>query len=96
VPSPGLIRSFRPPGGTGVRTDTHAYTGYVVPYFYDSLLAKVVALGENRGEASTKMAWALAELEIDGIETNASLLAEIVASDGFVNCQLHVNFLNTA
>lgn len=96
VPSPGLIRSFRPPGGTGVRTDTHAYTGYVVSYFYDSLLAKVVALGENRGEASTKMAWALAELEIDGIETNASLLAEIVTSDEFVNCQLHVNFLNTA
>ena len=68
-PSPGKITAFHVPGGLGVRVDTHAYTGYVIPSQYDSLLAKLVAFGETRDEAVARMLRALDEFVIEGVPT---------------------------
>ncbi len=79
MPSPGKVKLFHCPGGPGVRVDSHLYSGYTVPPHYDSLIAKVVTLAQDREQALTRMQIALEELLIDGIESNASLLRELVA-----------------
>jgi acetyl-CoA carboxylase biotin carboxylase subunit len=68
-PSPGKITAFHVPGGLGVRVDTHAYSGYVIPSQYDSLLAKLIAFGETRDEAVARMLRALDEFVIEGVPT---------------------------
>jgi acetyl-CoA carboxylase biotin carboxylase subunit len=68
-PSPGTIQRVRWPGGPGVRVDAHIYSGYTIPEFYDSMIAKLIAVGSDRNDALNKMARALGELEISGIET---------------------------
>jgi acetyl-CoA carboxylase biotin carboxylase subunit len=68
-PSPGKITAFHVPGGLGVRVDTHAYSGYVIPSQYDSLLAKLITFGETRDEAVARMLRALDEFVIEGVPT---------------------------
>jgi acetyl-CoA carboxylase biotin carboxylase subunit len=82
-PAAGTISRFRPSLGAGVRVDTHAYEGYRVPPFYDSLLAKLIVWGEDRGQALDRSRRALAELEIEGVATTAPLFEEIVQEPVF-------------
>ena len=80
APESGVLSRFLPPGGPGVRIDTHCYAGYFTPPYYDSLLAKVMTWGQDRDEAFDRMARALREMQIDGIHTSIpyhlSLLAD--------------------
>jgi len=82
-PSPGLIRACHIPGGPGIRVDTHIFSGYTVPRYYDAMLAKVVAHGRTREEAIERLAGALEEFKIEGIKTTTGLCARIIRSDRF-------------
>ena len=73
------------PGGKGVRVDSSLYQDYVIPPFYDSMLAKIIVHGDTREEAIRKMQSALGELIIDGITTNVDFLYELVSSEDFWN-----------
>ena len=83
VPSPGTVSLFHPPGGPGVRVDSHLYSGYKVPPHYDSLIAKVIVHAPTRDMAIERMRGALAELYIDGIKTNIETLNNIISHDAF-------------
>ncbi len=83
TPSPGKIELWHPPGGPGIRVDSHLYSGYTVPPFYDSMIAKVIACGNNRKSALARMRTALNEMVIDGIETNIVLHQEIFQHAAF-------------
>ena len=73
IPSPGMIKRFHPPGGPGIRLDTHIYDGYTVPPNYDAMIAKVIAHGPTRTAAIARMRVALGELVVEGIKTNIPL-----------------------
>lgn len=94
IPSPGHISLFHPPGGPGVRIDSHIYSGYDVPPNYDSLIAKIVTHAENRELAIKKMLFALDETVIQGIKTNINLHKRLLTSDFFVNGNFTINTLN--
>jgi acetyl-CoA carboxylase biotin carboxylase subunit len=94
LPSPGNITFFHPPGGPGVRIDSHIYSGYDVPPNYDSLLAKIIVHSEDRGTAIKKMLFALDETVIEGIQTNISLHKKLLNSEFFVNGEFTINTLN--
>jgi acetyl-CoA carboxylase, biotin carboxylase subunit len=94
LPSPGNITFFHPPGGPGVRIDSHIYSGYDVPPNYDSLLAKIIVHAEDRGAAIKKMLFALDETVIEGIQTNISLHKKLLTSEFFVNGKFTINTLN--
>lgn len=83
APSPGKISHCVVPGGPGIRVDTHIYSGYEVPRFYDSLLAKVIARGNHREQAIERLSAALDEMTIDGISTTARFCARIIRSERF-------------
>lgn len=83
IPSPGKIGFLFLPGGPGIRVDTHVYSGYSIPPFYDSLIAKVIAFGANREEAIIRMTRALREVEIENIKNTASLHLKIMNSEKF-------------
>jgi len=83
VPSPGTIETWHPPGGPGVRVDSHLYSGYVVPPYYDSMIGKLIAYGETREVALARMSSALHELVVDGIKTNTLLHKEIFQHAAF-------------
>ncbi len=83
TPSPGQIELWHPPGGPGIRVDSHLYSGYTVPPFYDSMIAKVIACGDNRKSAVARMRTALNEMVIDGIKTNIVLHQEIFQHAAF-------------
>ena len=83
APSPGRIELWHPPGGPGIRVDSHLYSGYTVPPFYDSMIAKVIAYGDNRKSAIAKMRTALNEMVIEGIKTNIVLHQEIFQLSAF-------------
>jgi len=83
TPSPGQIELWHPPGGPGIRVDSHLYSGYTVPPFYDSMIAKVIACGNNRKSAVARMRTALNEMVIDGIKTNIVLHQEIFQHAAF-------------
>ena len=93
LPSPGLIEQYHPPGGNGIRVDTHIYNGYTVPPNYDSLIAKVVTHGEDRATALTRMSIALDELVIDGIKTNAALQRRLVRDSEFRRGGVNIHYL---
>ncbi len=82
-PNSGLIRRCHIPGGPGIRVDTHLFSGYEVPHYYDSLLAKVIARGRTRNEAIERISGALGELFVENIKTTAGLCARIVRGDRF-------------
>jgi acetyl-CoA carboxylase biotin carboxylase subunit len=83
MPSPGPITLWHPPGGPGIRVDSHAYSGYDVPPFYDSLIGKLIAHGETREQAIARMQNALAEMVVEGIKTNIPLHKEICQHTAF-------------
>ncbi|HEY8106132.1 MAG TPA: acetyl-CoA carboxylase biotin carboxylase subunit [Gemmatimonadales bacterium] len=92
-PSPGLITAYHPPGGPGVRVDTHVYAGYTVPPFYDSLLAKVIVHGNTRQEALSRMGQALDSFILEGVTTTIPFLARVIRHPDFVRGQVDTRFL---
>jgi len=92
-PSPGRIESFHPPGGPGVRLDTHVYAGYTVPPYYDSLLAKLICQGRTRDEAITRMRVALDSFIIEGVTTTAPFLGRVMQHPSFVSGDVDTKFL---
>tara|TARA_Y100001970_G_scaffold88711_1_gene111997 strand:+ start:10908 stop:12248 length:1341 start_codon:yes stop_codon:yes gene_type:complete len=94
MPSPGLITSFHMPGGNGVRIDTHAYSGYFVPQFYDSMIAKLIVHAPNRKEAIFRMLGALDECVIEGIKTTIPFLKNILSNPDFIKGEIHTSFID--
>jgi acetyl-CoA carboxylase biotin carboxylase subunit len=93
APSPGPVKLWHPPGGPGVRVDSHIYSGYTVPPFYDSLIAKILSYGENRETALVRMRNALSEMVIEGIKTNTPLHQEIFNHAAFRQGGLDIHYL---
>ena len=93
MPSPGTIQQFHPPGGPGIRWDSHIYNGYRVPPNYDSMIGKLIAYGANRATAMARMRGALAEIVIDGIKTNIPLHQDICADAAFLEGGTDIHYL---
>jgi acetyl-CoA carboxylase biotin carboxylase subunit len=93
VPSPGLITSFHPPGGPGIRIDTAAYAGYKVLPYYDSMIGKLIARGNSRAEAAGRLRRAIDFFVIEGIQTNLPLLREILDDPAFARGELSTKFM---
>jgi acetyl-CoA carboxylase, biotin carboxylase subunit len=93
MPSPGTIESLYFPGGFGLRVDTHIYSGYSIPPFYDSLIAKIIAYGKNRDEAIINMRRALDELLVEPIKTTTPFLREIIQDDRFCRSEYYTDFI---
>ena len=94
APSPGKILRYTPPGGPGVRVDSHLEVGYVVPPYYDSLLAKIICWGRDRAEALQRMRRALAEIQIDGVKTTIPFHAELLEHERFVAGDVNTRFVH--
>ena len=95
MPSPGLIKNLVLPGGPGVRVDTHIYGNYVVPPYYDSMLAKLIVHAPTRREAIRKMRAAIEQLMVDGIKTNIELLYIIMYNTDFVRGVYDTSFMRS-
>lgn len=95
MPSPGLITTYDPPGGIGIRLDGYIYTGYTVPPHYDSLVAKLIATGRDREEAIARLKRALSEFKIEGIKTTIPLYQDILDDERFLGRAVFTNFLET-
>lgn len=93
MPCPGVIEQFHMPGGPGIRVETHIYNGYRVPPYYDSMIGKLIAHGENRHSALARMRTALSELVIDGIKTNVALHRDILNDSAFMAGQQNIHYL---
>ncbi|GAC07714.1 acetyl-CoA carboxylase biotin carboxylase subunit [Paraglaciecola chathamensis] len=93
IPSPGKINMFHPPGGLGVRWDSHIYAGYSVPPNYDSMIGKLITYGETREVAIARMQHALGELVIEGIKTNIPLQQRIMADEAFAAGGANIHYL---
>ncbi|MFQ3237180.1 MAG: acetyl-CoA carboxylase biotin carboxylase subunit [Paraglaciecola sp.] len=93
IPSPGKINMFHPPGGLGVRWDSHIYAGYSVPPNYDSMIGKLITYGETREVAIARMRHALDELVIEGIKTNIPLQQKIMADENFAIGGANIHYL---
>jgi acetyl-CoA carboxylase biotin carboxylase subunit len=93
-PSPGCVEMFVPPGGPGIRVDTHVYSGYEVPTHYDSMLAKVVSYGVDRTQCLERMNRALDEFMIDGVKTTIPLEKMIINHPNFVQGRYSTNFVD--
>ena len=92
-PRPGRISVWHVPGGPGIRMESHLYTGYNVPHYYDSLIAKLIASGPDRETALARMKVALTELACEGISTNTPLLRAILADTGFAQGERDIHYL---
>jgi len=92
-PSPGTITQYHPPGGPGIRIDSHIYNGYTVPPFYDSMIGKVIAHGETRAATIARMRMALTEFVIDGIRTNLALHRDIMNDAAFQTGGTNIHYL---
>ncbi|SFL83612.1 acetyl-CoA carboxylase, biotin carboxylase subunit [Marinobacter zhejiangensis] len=93
VPSPGKVKHFHAPGGNGVRVDSHLYSSYTVPPYYDSLIAKVITWGDDRDIARRRMKNALDELVVEGIKTNQPLHRKLVRDGGFKQVDFTIHYL---
>lgn len=93
MPSPGKITAYHAPGGNGVRVDSHIYTGYTVPPYYDSLIGKIITRGKDRDGALSRMANALDELHIEGIKTNIHLQKDLVSDKEFCKGGVNIHYL---
>ena len=93
MPCPGKVNLFHAPGGPGVRVDSHMYSGYTVPPYYDSLIAKLITYGDTRAQALTRMQIALDELLIDGIRTNTPLHRDLVRDAEFQKGCVNIHYL---
>ena len=94
-PSPGTITDVYLPGGKGVRIDTAIYSGYTVPPYYDSMLAKLIVHAKSREEAILKMRSALGEVIIEGIQTNVDYQYDILHHPDFVSVNNDIEFIET-
>jgi acetyl-CoA carboxylase biotin carboxylase subunit len=92
-PSPGKITMFHVPGGPGIRMDSHLYDGYTVPPYYDSLVAKLIAHGGTRAIALARMATALNEILVEGIDTNVPLHRELINDAAFAAGGTDIHYL---
>ena len=93
IPSPGKIDDYHAPGGIGVRIDSHLYSGYIVPPYYDSLIAKVIASANNREDARVRLERALDEMVVSGIHTNLDMHRNLIADKNFINGNFDINYL---
>jgi acetyl-CoA carboxylase biotin carboxylase subunit len=93
TPSPGRITLYHPPGGPGVRVDSHMFQGATVPPFYDSLIAKLIVHADDRAGAIARLDRALGEYAIDGVSTNLPLQRRILASEDFIQSEIDVVWL---
>lgn len=93
MPSPGKITKYLPPGGLGVRVDSAAYPGYTISPFYDSMIAKVITYGATREEAIARMKRALAEFEIEGIDTTIPFHLKLLSHEKFISGEFNTKFL---
>ena len=93
TPSPGRINTLHIPGGPGIRVDSHAYQNYFVPPYYDSLIGKLIAHGDTRSQALSRLRVALSEMVVEGIETNIPLHRELVADAKFVEGGVSIHYL---
>ncbi len=92
-PSPGKILHFHPPGGMGVRVDSHAYQGYTIPPYYDSLVGKLIVHGKTRPECLMRLRRALDEFVVDGIETTLPLFRNLVRNQDIIDGNYHIHWL---
>ena len=95
LPCPGKINLFHAPGGNGIRVDSHIYSGYTVPPYYDSLIAKLITHGADREGALARMSNALDELLIDGIRTNTPLHKDIIRDAEFQKGGVNIHYLES-
>jgi len=93
TPSPGRITAWHPPGGPGIRVDSHAYSGYLVPPNYDSMVGKVIAYGADREQALARMRVALSEMIVEGIDTNIPLHRELMTDARFIKGGTSIHYL---
>ena len=93
TPSPGKITSYHPPGGPGIRVDSHVYQGYTVPPNYDSMVGKVIAYGATREQAMARMRIALSEMVVEGIQTNIPLHRELLNDTRFMRGAVSIHYL---
>jgi len=93
MPSPGRISMYHPPGGPGIRVDTHVYSNYFVPPYYDSMVGKLIAFGDTREIAIARMRIALSEMVIDGIKTNIPLHMDIMNDAAFQAGGVNIHYL---
>ncbi len=91
----GTVSRYLPPGGPGVRVDSHLYAGYTIPMYYDSLLAKLLTWGKDRAEAIARMDRALSEYQIDGVTTLIPLHRRIMADPNFLSGAVHTRYLES-
>ncbi len=94
MPSPGKITNFHMPGGKGVRVDSHAYTGYVIPTYYDSMIGKLIVHAKNRKRAINRMQRALEETIIDGPKTTIPYHQKIMENENFISGKFDTSFLD--
>jgi acetyl-CoA carboxylase, biotin carboxylase subunit len=93
TPSPGRITMWHPPGGPGVRVDSHVYTNYFVPPNYDSMIGKIIVHGDTRGQALARMRTALSETVVEGIQTNIPLHRELMVDAKFIEGGTTIHYL---
>jgi acetyl-CoA carboxylase, biotin carboxylase subunit len=93
TPSPGRITSYHPPGGPGVRVDSHAYHNYLVPPNYDSMIGKVITYGDTRDQAIRRMRIALSEMVVTGIKTNIPLHQDLMQDARFIKGGTNIHYL---
>jgi acetyl-CoA carboxylase biotin carboxylase subunit len=93
TPSPGRVTMWHPPGGPGVRVDSHIYTNYFVPSNYDSMVGKIIVHGDTREHAMARMRTALGETVVEGIQTNIPLHRELMNDPGFIAGGTNIHYL---
>lgn len=94
APSPGKIQSLHFPGGPGIRIDSHIYDGYVIPPYYDSLIAKIISYGKDREEARLRMIRALEELVVEGIRTTRNFHLHVFQEEDFIKGHFDTHYLD--
>ena len=95
-PSPGCITDWRPPEGNGIRVDSHCYTGYFVPPYYDSLLAKLIIKGDDRFQAIERMGSALANFIVSGVDTTIPLYRSLMKNPDYLNGKINTRWIEDA
>ena len=93
TPSPGPVQAVHFPGGPGIRIDSHVYSGYVIPPFYDSMIGKIIARGKTRQEALTRMSRALSEFKMVGPATTVPVAQALLADARFLRGEYNTAFL---
>ncbi|MGB3836796.1 acetyl-CoA carboxylase biotin carboxylase subunit [Castellaniella sp.] len=93
TPSPGKVTNWHVPGGPGVRMDSHVFTGYTVPPYYDSMVAKLITFGDTRQQALVRMDIALSEMIVEGVRTNIPLHRELLQDENFIHGGTSIHYL---